>query len=150
MADLVAIDPTIILDELVALGLTEPGKAPPDLRVWRHPGDRELSVISDTERYDLAQANAWYFGIARWHHASVSVVGQLQARLADQKRIGRQRAPGERSPAPLPDWYDLTHIAYQHAGDIGFNPEFPVWQFLPANWMPALNIAEALHLRQPA
>lgn len=150
MSELVAIDLKFLLDDLASMGLVAPEEVPSDIKVWRHPGDRELSVISNTERYGLETANAFNFGITRWHHVSVAVIGQLAARLADQKAIGRQRAPGERSPAPLPDWYDLTHIAYEHCAEVGFDPEFPVWQFLPAHWMPALNIAEALHLRQPS
>ena len=118
-----------------------------------HPaqaGDHPLRVIVGIETYDLEAAFLRTWGIRRWRHASVSVVGQLQRRLADQKRIGRERRPGERSPAPLPDWYDLTHLAYEHTAELGFDPNAAIVQYLPGRQEMALNIAEALHLRQPA
>ena len=51
---------------------------------------------------------------------------------------------------PLPDWYELTHLAYEHAEELGFDPLQAVWQYLPGAAEPGLNIAEALHLRQPS
>jgi len=118
--------------------------------MYRH-GDRrrELLVSTSTDRYSVEEAHFRNFGIRTWHHVTVSVQGALKARLEDQKKIGRQREGGERSPAPLPDWYELTHIAYDHAKEVGFDASQAVWQYLPPPHETRLNVAEALHLRQP-
>ena len=163
MSRLIQLDAQVLVDELLALGVVTreelARRRVADHRLFVHegrylgePGQRELAVQTTLERYELERANAETFGIVRWRHASISVRGQLQERLKDQKRIGRTRAGGERSPVPLPDWYELTHIVYEHAEELGFDPRQPVWQFLPAPAVPdmRLNIAEALHLRQPA
>lgn len=151
------IDERIYLAELKALGLMEGHDVPDDFRAYHHIAlndhglsVRELTVIYNTEVYDPFQAHAYHFGIRRWRHVSVGVRGSLQARLADQRAIGRQRGPGERSPVPLPDWYDLTHVAYGHWDEFGFDRSAPVYQILPPPGTDYLNIAEALHLRQPA
>jgi hypothetical protein len=120
------------------------------ITTWFHHGSRLLIVTLSMDRYDLRDAHASQFGIRTWRHAAISVQGALKVRLEDQKRIGRQRRGGERSPAPLPDWYELSHLAYDHAVEVGFDPERAIWQYLPPSWEPKLNIAEALHLRQPA
>jgi hypothetical protein len=124
---------------------------------FRHH-DPRLIVVMSIDEYTLEEAHVDNLGIRRWLHVSVSVEGQLQMRLADQRRIGRQRRPGERSPVPLPDWYDLNHIAREHR-ELGFDPRRPIYQVLPP--LHALipeqgdpldryaNFAEALHLRQP-
>ena len=75
--------------------------------------------------------------------------GQNAARLADQKRLGRPRSPGERSPVPLPDWYELAHLAYEHAAELGLDPSRATWQYLPGRGEEAINFSEALHWRQP-
>jgi len=109
----------------------------------------DLIVIHSIDVYDLGDAYATQLGIRTWRHVSVSVAGQLQAALADQRFLGRKRRGGERSPVPLPDWYDLTHLVYQHGAELGFNRFQAVWQYLPPVGEEYLNIAEALHLRQP-
>ena len=114
---------------------------------YRHD---DLHVIASLDEYDLEEAWLTQFGVRRWRHVSVSVAGQLQAAMLDQRLLGRKRRGGERSPVPLPDWYDLTHIAYEHAAEFGFNRAQAVWQYLPPVTEAYLNIAEALHLRQPA
>lgn len=154
MGELIRLDHTVILDELRALGLVEAPEVPDDYRLYRHlpgpEGGRELTITYSTELHEITQAAFYHFGIRRWRHVGVGVKGQLQHRLADQKAIGRQRGPGERSPAPLPDWYELNHMAYGHWEDFGFDPSAPVWQILPPPDAPYLNVAEVLHLRQPA
>lgn len=110
---------------------------------------KTLTVTLTLDVYTLEEAHTAMLGIRRWRHVAVGVRGSLQARLADQQAIGRKRAGGERSPAPLPDWYDLTHIAYSHP-ELGFDSTRAVWQYLPPTSEPYLNIAEALHLCQPA
>jgi len=118
---------------------------------YLHEGNhgRILIVGVSTDRYSVEEAHLRNFGIRTWHHISISVQGALKARLEDQKKIGRQREGGERSPAPLPDWYDLTHVAYNHAKEVGIDASQAVWQYLPPPTETKLNIAEALHLRQP-
>lgn len=141
------IDPAVIENVLWA-------GAPPELlaqwldttRVYHHG---RLSVMMGRSHYSLESAFNDFFGIQNWIHVSVSVRGQLQARLKDKAKIGRARRGGERSPVPLPDWYDLTHIAYEHP-ELGFNRFAPVYQYLPPPSADYLNIADALHLRQPA
>lgn len=160
MSRLVAVDMRTHLDELLALGVVTKEElaahAYVDHRGFLHegkmggkPGERLLIVQTTLEMYDLEDAFRRTLGIRKWRHVSVSVKGALDIRLADQKVIGRRRRPGERSPAPLPDWYELTHIAYDHAAELGLDPDFAVWQYLPGRLEPGLNIAEALHLRQP-
>jgi hypothetical protein len=141
MSDLVRVEtPPAMRLELAAHGLD------PDTYVnFRH--GREI-VVWSVDRLSLEDAHRDAFGIRVWLHISVSVQGALAARLADQKRIGRQRHGGERSPAPLPDWYALTHLAYDHP-DLGFDRTRGVWQYLPPPGASYLNVAEALHLRQP-
>jgi hypothetical protein len=117
-----------------------------DYRPYAHD---DLIVIHSLDEYDLEEAFLNQFGIRRWRHVSVSVRGQWAAALADQRFLGRKRKGGERSPVPLPDWYDLTHLAYEHAAELGFNRLQAVWQYLPPPGEEYLNIAEALHLRQP-
>lgn len=108
-----------------------------------------LTVILSIDEYSLEEAFRENLGIRRWLHVSVGVQGQWQARMADQRKIGRQRGPGERSPVPLPDWYDLTHIAYEHP-ELGFDRTQAVYQVLPPPGDPHyVNFAEVLHLRQP-
>jgi hypothetical protein len=160
MGRLIERDARPIVAELLAMGLVTEGELAShqiaDHRMFLHegkvggkPGDRALGVQVTLETYDLEDAFLRTLGIRTWRHVSVSVIGQLQARLADQKVIGRVRRPGERSHVPLPDWYELCHIAYEHAAEVGFDPTAAVWQYLPGTLEPALNIAEALHLRQP-
>lgn len=167
MSDLIRIDNSAALEELGALGLIPAhvveqakstfqtylhgGARPWDWRrnVQQPPGLRELSVTCSTDRYPLEEANAERFGIALWRHVTVSVRGQLQARLDEQRRLGRPREPGERSSVPLPDWYELAHLVYEHAEDLGLDPARGTWQYLPGLDDDKLNIAEALHLRQP-
>ncbi|MGV0985029.1 MAG: hypothetical protein ACOYB2_10770 [Limnohabitans sp.] len=150
-----------LIENMLALGVVTPEElARRDFRehrAYRHegpiggkPGKRQLVVQVSVEVYDLEDSFARLFGIRKWRHASVSVKGALDIRLADQRQIGRKRRPGERSPAPLPDWYELTHLAYGHAAELGFDPDWAVWQYLPGRFEQGLNIAEALHLRQPA
>jgi hypothetical protein len=157
--ELTRLDPSTIVAELAALGLMEGQRVPDDFRLYEHVERtapqgtfvlRTLTVIFNLETYDTFQAHAYHFGIRRWRHVSVGIRGSLQARLADQRALGRQREPGERSPAPLPDWYDLTHIAYGHWDELGFDPSAPVFQILPPPGSDYVNLAEALHLRQPA
>lgn len=155
MSELIRQDPRPVIDDLEALRLLSPGspEVPPDMAIYYHESrDRTLTVIFNTDIYEAWQAHAYHFGVRRWRHVSVSVQGALRARLADQQAIGRAREGGERSPAPLPDWYDLTHIAYAHWAEFGFDPASPVFQLLPPPMADGsyLNIAEALHLRQPA
>lgn len=120
-------------------------------RFWHHAeGSRVLTVQYTVDHHTLEDAFRYYLNVRHWKHLSVSVEGHLQAALDDQRRLGRKRRGGERSPVPLPDWYDLTHLAYDHAAEVGFDPRFPVWQYLPASDELYLNIAEALHLKQPA
>jgi hypothetical protein len=121
-------------------------------RFWEHaePGRPTLVVQYSVDQYTLEDAFRHFLSIRRWKHLSVSVRGQWAIAMADQREIGRKRRGGERSPTPLPDWYDLTHLAYQHGAEVGFDPRFAVWQYLPPPDEPYLNIAEALHLRQPA
>ena len=140
-----------IMEDLIARGLATPADIPEGLVTLRHTGagGPDLTVTCSIETYSLEFAHAHAFGLRRWRHVTVSVAGQLQARLADQRAIGRERGPGERSPVPLPGWYDLTHVVYGHP-ELGFNPGFAVYQILPPPDAPYLNIAEALHLRQPA
>lgn len=149
MSELVLQDRQGVIDDLAALKLVSPAEVPPDMAIYYHD---KLTVIFTTEQYDVWQAHAYHFGIRRWRHVSVSVQGALKVRLEDQRAIGRKREGGERSPAPLPDWYDLTHIAYAHWEDFGFDQGAPVFQLLPPPMVDGayLNIAEALHLRQPA
>lgn len=136
--------------DLVALGLATPAEVARYTAYFHDSGPgKALIVVTSTDVFSLEEAHATQFGIPRWRHASISVVGALNARLEDQRRIGRVREGGERSPAPLPDWYDLTHVAYEHAAELGFDPHQPVWQYLPPLSEKRLNIAEALHLRQP-
>ena len=118
---------------------------------YLHEGNhgRTLIVTTSTDHYSPETAHYSQLGIQTWHHISVSIQGALKARLKDQQKIGRQREGGERSPAPLPDWYDLTHMAYGHAKELGIDDTHAVWQYLPPPSEPKLNIAEALHLRQP-
>jgi hypothetical protein len=132
--------PEAILPDLAAAGML--GRYQPF-----HHG-RQI-VVWSIDEHSLEEAWTDNLGIRRWLHVSVSIMGALDARLADQKRIGRQRRGGERSPAPLPGWYDLTHIAYGHATELGIDPTRGVWQYLPAPGESYLNLAEALHLRQP-
>lgn len=140
MSDLMPVAvPAAMLRELEAAGMLD------SYRIWTH--GRQL-VIHSIDRFTLEEAFRDQLGIRTWRHVSVSVAGALEARLADQKRIGRERRGGERSPAPLPDWYDLTHVAYAHP-ELGFDPTRAVWQYLPPTGESYLNIAEALHLRQP-
>lgn len=120
-----------------------------DHHTYLHEGDRILIVTVGITTYPVDEAFRFYMGITRWRTASVGVQGSLSARLADQVALGRIREPGERSGAPLPDWYDLTHVAYVHAAAIGFDPRQPIWQVLPSAEMGFINIAETLHLRQP-
>jgi len=136
--------------DLVALGLATMDEVS-RYTSYLHTGGgmRTLIVVVSVDEFSLEDAFYHYMGVRRWQHISVSVKGSLDARLQDQKRIGRAREGGERSPAPLPDWYDLSHIAYVHARETGMDPNRPVWQYLPPSWEPRLNIAEALHLRQP-
>jgi hypothetical protein len=162
VSDLIAVDMRPYVDDLLRRGIVTPEELAAhrflDHRGFRHvagpiggkPGKRELFVQVTVEVYDLEDAHARLFGIRKWRHASISVKGQLQARLADQRAIGRVRAPGERSPVPLPDWYELTHLAHEHPKELGFDPDWAVWQYLPGRNEMGLNIAEALHLRQPA
>jgi hypothetical protein len=109
---------------------------------------RRLIVTLSVDHYTLEEAHLRYLGIQSWLHVCASVAGQLEARLKDQRRIGRQRDPGERSPVPLPDWYDLTHITYEHP-ELGFDRTRDVYQIIPAPGGPYTNIVEALHLHQP-
>lgn len=116
------------------------------MRRFEHDG---LHVILSVEDLSLEEAHERLLGIRRWRHISVSVIGQWQLAMEDIRTHGR-RGPGERSPVPLPDWYDLTHLAYDHATEFGFSPLVAVWQYLPPPSDPYVNFAEALHLRQPA
>jgi hypothetical protein len=164
VADLVEIDMKPYMDDLLRRGvITEADLASRprfEHRGFRHmagpiggkPGKRELFLQLTVEKYRLEEVHERdLFGIRVWRHISVSVKGALDIRLADQKANGgRVRGPGERGPAPLPDWYELTHLAYGHAADLGFDPTRAVWQYLPGSREPGLNVAEALHLRQPA
>lgn len=129
-------------------------------RVFRHgrpdrdnirqaPGTRELMVTVRTQRYSLDDAHAHWFGIRDWRTVVVSIQGQNEARLAEQRRLGRQLDPGERSSVPLPDWYELAHLIYEHPAELGLDPTRPVYQYLPAQDEEHVNFAEALHLRQP-
>ena len=129
-----------------------PLEVPEDHRIFRHrqAGRPVLTVQSSIDRYDAAEAFLHWFGVRAWRAIGVGVSGQLQQRLVDQKRLGRQRGPGERSPVPLPDWYDLTHLVSVHGIFLGVDPDRPVWQYLPPSGEPYLNMAEVLHLRQPA
>lgn len=110
--------------------------------------NKTLFITTSTDHYTVEEAHLRFLGYRTWHHVSVSVKGALYARLKDQQQIGRQREGGERSPAPLPDWYDLTHMAYIHGKELGFDTSQAVWQYLPPPGEDKLNIAEALHLRQ--
>lgn len=150
-----------VMADLIRRGLADPADFDNliDFRTFRHgpqrkvitvPGDRELIVTKSRERYSLDVAHTSWFGIRLWTKVVVSVAGALEARLADQKRIGRQRRGHERSPAPLPDWYELTHLVYEHGQELGLDPVRPVYQYLPGADEPYLNVAEALHLRQPS
>ena len=118
-------------------------------RTYLHKAERTLIVTVSRDRYSLEDAFANAFGIRDWQHVTVSVAGALRVRLADQRRTGRVRRGGERSPAPLPDWYELAHLAYDHPTELGLDPERPTYQYLPGRSEGSLNIAEALHLRQP-
>lgn len=148
MGELRLLDPRPVRDDLVARGLASPAEVASFVSFLHVDPRRTLIVIYSVDRFTLEEAHASNFGVREWRHVSVSVKGALDARLRDQKRIGRQREGGERSPAPLPDWYDLTHIVYGHP-ELGFDPGQGVWQYLPAPGEKRLNIAEALHLRQP-
>lgn len=141
------------LDESIFDTLARDGAPPELIAQWRanHGGaftHGKLSVMLSVDVLNLEDANR-EFGVRRWRHISVSVIGQNAARLADQAAIGRQREAGERSPVPLPDWYDLTHIAYEHAAELRIDPTRAVYQVLPPPGSPYVNLAEALHLRQP-
>lgn len=145
-----------IMSELVALGLATGNVKPEGMTIYHHgdrvggpPGDRLLIVTASLERYSLETAHEAWFSIRNWAKVVVSVGGALRLRLDDQLRIGRQRGGGERSPAPLPDWYELAHLVYEHGPELNLDPDFPVYQYLPGRLEPYLNVAEALHLRQP-
>lgn len=143
--------------DLAVLGLLESGdrERMSTYRIWRHgsgrggPGKRELSITTSIDRYDLETAHEFWFGVTRWAHVTVSVLGQAKLRLDDQRRIGRVREPGERSPVPLPDWYELGHLVYEHDMMLGLDRRRAIYQFFPPVGSPYLNISEALHLRQP-
>lgn len=154
------------LDDLIARGLLPPDIAAEAFathRMFRHgergpgrdgkplgkPGERTLTVTVSREHYEINTAFRHFFGVRDWQHAAVSVYGALHVRLEDQRAIGRERQAGERSPAPLPDWYELTHLVYDHGIELGFDLRQPVYQYFPALGEDYLNIAEALHLRQP-
>lgn len=115
----------------------------------RKTSPRILTVTLTVENHDLEDAHLNLLGIRRWRHVGVGVYGSLQARLRDHAKIGRKRRPGERAPVPLPDWFDLSHIVYDHP-ELGFDRTRAVWQYLPPPTEEYLNIAEVLHLRQPA
>ena len=84
-----------------------------------------LFLICSLDVMGLEEAHAHMFGVNRWRHISVSVAGQ--------------RA--------LATWDDLTHLVYSH--DLGFDQKRDVLQFLPPP-STYVNVAEALHLWQPA
>lgn len=132
-----------LLEEQAAAGITYD-------TFLHHQNGKTLILNSHISVYSLEDAHIAFMGVRRWRTMSVGVKGSLQARLADAKAIGRGRGAGERSPAPLPDWYDLTHVVYEHARETGFDPTQPVWQLLPPPDWPYINFAESLHMRQPA
>lgn len=161
------------LSELVEMGLIDPiqaARAAATFRTFLHgtvaprlsgtverprhvaiakPGERVLQVTVSLERYELETAHRAWFSIRDWARAVVSVRGALWARIQEQERLGRERLPGERTSAPLPDWYELSHLVYDHGAELGFDPTRPIYQYFPGLDEPRLNIAEALHLRQP-
>lgn len=172
LRELAGADVNQLIGELVSMGLvTEEelvgrgvmrtfrhGTAPPVLKgTAERPiavnigrvGERELTITTSRERMNLERAFESFFSIRDWQRVVVSVYGALWARIQDQRQIGRQRGPGERSPAPLPDWYELNHLVYEHGAELGLDPDRPVYQYLPSRLEPYLNVAEALHLRQP-
>ncbi len=110
---------------------------------------KRLNVILTIDEHSLQEAFTTMFGIRRWRHISVSVQGSLKISMKDREKIGRPRAGGERTPAPLPDWYDLTHLWKHHGAELGFSRLQATWQYLPGDSDPYLNVAEALHLLQP-
>lgn len=84
-----------------------------------------LFLIVSLDMMGLDEAHADMFGVRRWRHISVSVEGQRS----------------------LPSWDDLTHLVYRH--NLGFDQSRDVLQFLPPP-SAYVNLAEALHLWQPA
>lgn len=118
--------------------IERPGFVLPGLEEARMFVHGNLRVIVSNDRYSLREANATAFGIRLWRHVSVSVLGW--------QRAPRAKA-GMRSEAPLPDWYDLTHLVYHHP-ELGFDAGADVWQCLPPP-DSYNNLAEALHLLQP-
>lgn len=84
-----------------------------------------LFLILSVDVMGLEEAHVHMFGVNRWRHVSVSVNGQRT----------------------LPSWEDLTHLVYEH--DLGFDRGRDVLQFLPPP-SAYVNLAEALHLWQPA
>ncbi|HEY6058634.1 MAG TPA: hypothetical protein VIV06_11410 [Candidatus Limnocylindrales bacterium] len=146
---LAPIDANGPLDELRYLGLWDGSELPEAFQTYLHrEGNRTLIVTFSIDRVSLETMNEYGYTARRWRHVGVGVAGSLNARLADRRKLGRGRAPGERSPVPLPDWYDLTHVVYGHP-ELGFDMTRPVFQLLPPPGAPYLNMAEVLHLRQP-
>lgn len=143
--------PELVERHLSSVQTFRHGEVPPsrDGKPAGKPGERELQVTAGPEHYDLVRAHDAFFSIRDWQRIVISVHGALHVRLEDQRKIGRQRRGGERSPAPLPDWYELTHLVYEHGPELGLDPTRPTYQYLPGTGDEYLNIAEALHLRQP-
>lgn len=110
---------------------------------------RLLIVTAGLQQHSLDEAHQWWMSIPKWQHMTVGVQGSLKARLQDQQMIGRKRGPGERTNVPLPDWYDLTHLIYEHGRELGFDPSTPIFQLFPSPDMEYINYAESLHVRQP-
>jgi hypothetical protein len=119
------------------------------IQTWTHRQDGKVLICNvHPSEATLEEAHVRWFGIRNWWVMSVGVQGSLKARQADQRMLGRPRRPGERTPAPLPDWYDLTHLVYEHPA-LGFDKNRDVIQVLPSIHETYVNYAESLHVRQP-